>query len=442
MNKNDIVQGVCLNYTYDGSGVVKIDNYPIFVKGLLQGEEADIMILKMKKTYAFGKIVKIHKVSEDRVDAPCPLFGKCGGCHIQHMCYSAQKDFKAQQVQNLMDRIAKIDIKVPEVVGMDHPFYYRNKAQVPLDMKTGKIMMGFYRVNSNTIVDMETCFIQSPLINQTYQKVKLLLSEYSFTSQLRHVLIKHAFQRDEIMVVLISRQKELLGLMDFSNKLVEQVKEIKSIILNVNDRSDNVILGKEEYLIYGNETITDELNGLKFHISSKSFYQVNPIQTLKLYEKALQYANLTGNEHVIDLYCGVGTISLFMAKHARFVSGIEIVPQAIEDAIVNASMNQIENVEFICDDAMHYAESLVAQAKQVDVVMVDPPRKGLDEVTIQSIVKMNPDRIVYISCDPSTLARDLNRFSCLGYECKEIECFDLFPQSYHVESVVWLSKTK
>ncbi|MEF9920011.1 MAG: 23S rRNA (uracil(1939)-C(5))-methyltransferase RlmD [Erysipelotrichaceae bacterium] len=440
MQKNDVISARCESYTYDGSGVVKVDGFPLFVSGLIVGEEAQIQVLKLKKTYGYGKVIKLVTPSVNRVQPKCPLFDKCGGCHIQHMSQSEQRHFKGQQVQQLMKRVAKNDLIVPEVIDMEDPYYYRNKAQIPVGKVDDKVVMGFYRTNSNVIIDHETCFIQSKAINEIALDCKALIEKFKLTDELRHVLIKHAFATNEIMVVLISKKQELSQLDAFVAELCAHNSNICSVILNINDRGDNVILGDKEFILYGSDSIIDELSGLQFHISSKSFYQVNPLQTIKLYEKALAFADLKGTEEVLDLYCGVGTISLFMAQYAKHVTGIEIVEKAIDDAKLNAAINHIENVDFICEDATSYAKRMVDELKVVDVVMIDPPRKGCDELTIQAIADMLPSKVVYISCDPSTLARDLYRFHELGYTSKAIQNFDLFPQSYHIESVVLLTK--
>lgn len=439
LKKNDIVTGICENYTHSGDGVVKIDGFPLFVKGILADEEAEILVLKTKKTYGFGKVVRLIKESPNRVVPKCPLFGKCGGCQLQHMSTDEQVQFKLKQVQEMMKRIGHLDIKVDKITSMKQPWNYRNKGQIPVGHKDGRVQMGFYRINSNTIIDMKKCLIQSEAINEIAAKCKDLFQKYNVYGDMRHLLIKHAFSTGEIMVVLIARRCDIKNLDAFVSELVKHNQHIVSVILNINTRNDNVILGDKEVVLYGSDFIVDELDGLKFQISSKSFYQVNPIQTVSLYQKALEFAQLTGNEHVIDLYCGVGTISLFMARNAKKVTGIEIIQQAIENAKINAEFNHMKHVEFICDDAQHYASMVCEQNMHPDVVMIDPPRKGCDEITIQSIVKMNPKRVVYVSCDPSTLARDLKYFNELGYMCEDIHLFDQFPFTYHVESVVLMS---
>lgn len=442
MNKNEFVIGTCENYTHDGQGVVKADGYPIFVKGIIRGEKANIQIMKDKKTYAFGRIAELLEVSEHRVKPECPVYGKCGGCQLQHMDPEAQKDFKREKVQDVIDRIAKLPIRVNPVLDMEKPFAYRNKGQIPVDVKNGSVMTGFYRIHSNDIVDIDKCLIQSEVINTIVQVIKKDLKFYKNGKDLRHLLIKHAFSTGEAMVVFISRNRSIPHLDEMTAHIQAVYPKLKTVIVNLNKRTDNVILGNRESIVYGDGYIIDELQGLKFYISSKSFYQINPLQTVKLYQQALAYADLSGQEEVLDLYCGVGTISLFLAGKAKSVTGIEIVPEAIADAKRNAALNNIENVEFICSDASDYAEELVKQHKQPDVIVVDPPRKGCDEITVKAMIKMEPKKIVYVSCDPATLARDLKVLCENGYEVNVIQPVDMFPQTYHIETIVRLSRVK
>lgn len=442
MNKNEMAIGICENYTHDGQGVVKIDGYPVFVKGIIRGEKAKIQIMKDKKSYAFGRIVELLEESEHRVKPKCPVYGRCGGCQLQHMDEEAQKDFKREKVQEVINRIAKLLIQVNPVLNMEAPFAYRNKGQIPVDVKNDSVVTGFYRIHSNDIIDIDKCLIQSEAINSIMQVIKKDLNVYKNGKDLRHLLIKHAFSTGEVMVVFISRNQNIPHLKEMIAHMQAAYPKLKTVIVNLNKRTDNVILGNREFIVYGDGYIVDELHGVKFYISSKSFYQINPVQTVKLYQQALAYAELSGQEEVLDLYCGVGTISLFLAEKAKKVTGIEIVPEAIADAKRNASLNKIENAEFICSDAASYAKEMVEKGTRPDVIVVDPPRKGCDEVTLQAMIKMNPGRIVYVSCDPATLARDLKGLCENGYEVKEIQPVDMFPQTHHVESVVRLSRLK
>lgn len=325
---------------------------------------------------------------------------------------------------------------VCDVLGMkEHHDSYRNKGQIPVGIQKGNVVTGFYRINSNTIIDMDYCMIQSERINEVLKAMKALLVKYKNAEVFRHILIKHAFSSDEVMVVWIVRSFKIPHQEEMITELTQSLPFIKSIVVNLNQRQDNVILGEKEKIVYGTRVIIDKIHDLQFSISSKSFYQVNPVQTEVLYGKALEFAGLTGKETVLDLYCGVGTISMFLAQKAKHVTGIEIVPQAIQDAKKNAELNEIDNIEFVCSDAATFAKSWSEQGKHPDVIVVDPPRKGCDEVTINSMVEMNPDRIVYVSCDPGTLARDLKILEQKGYKAEIIQPVDMFPYTHHVETV-------
>lgn len=440
MKKNDILIGTCVDYTYDGLGIVKCDNFTFFVRQVLKHEKIKFLVTKLKKTYGFGKCLEILETSSYRVEPFCPYFGKCGGCQLQHMAYEEQLRFKQDIVSNNLKKIAHLDKEVKEVVGASHVSAYRNKAQFPICIKEDKVEIGFYRIHSNDIIDMSTCMIQSNEVNEIMNHIKKSLKKWNCNDVFRHLLIKHAFSTKQMMVVFIAKEEKMEYLNDIVDDLVKHFSFIKSIILNVNTRNDNVILGDKEILLYGEEKIIDTLGDLSFYISSKSFYQVNPEQTKVLYQKALEATNITQEDTVIDLYCGVGTISLFLARKAKKVIGIEIIPQAIEDAKKNAKMNHIDNIEFVCSDAAKYATYLVENNQKADVVVVDPPRKGCDELTLQSIVKMQPKRIVYVSCNPATLARDIEILEGLGYHCEMVQPVDMFPESYHVEVVTVLHR--
>ena len=442
MKKNDQVHGVCSGYTHDGHGVVKVNGFPLFVKGMLEGEEGDLVVTMAKKTFGYGRLMKRSVTSPQRVTPPCPIAKQCGGCQLQHMSYSEQLQFKKQKVQDVIQRIAHLDVEVQDVLGMQEYTHYRNKGQIPVGMDKGKTVTGFYRINSNSIIDTDTCLIQSERINEVLQEMRRLLQTYNNAKVFRHLLIKHAFSSDEVMVVWIVRSFQIPHEKEMVRELSEALPFVKSIIVNLNQRTDNVILGDKEKLLYGERVIVDSIHDLKFSISSKSFYQVNPKQTEVLYGKALEFAQLTGKETVLDLYCGVGTISMFLAQQARHVTGIEIVPQAIQDARKNAALNGIANIEFVCSDAASYAKKLCEQGMHPDVIVVDPPRKGCDAEAIESMVMMQPKRIVYVSCDPGTLARDLKLLKEKGYHTEIVQPVEMFPFTHHVETVVLLSHKK
>ncbi len=439
MKKNDKMNLTCTSYTYEGMGVAKCDGFPVFIKDMLVGETGEIVITKVLKNYAYGRCLKLIQSSEERAEPKCSIYKQCGGCQLQHMSFQEQKRFKRQRVQDCFSRIAKSDIQAEDVLSMEDGWHYRNKGQVPVGVQNGQVVCGFYRIHSNEIIDMNECLIQHESINQIVAKMKQLISHYQIGEYFRHLLVKVGFATQQIMVVLIVRDKNIPHLKEVVEKLAED-KNVKSIILNLNQRNDNVILGEEETLLYGQSTIEDELSGLRFALSSKSFYQVNPLQTKVLYEKALEFADIGKEDVVLDLYCGIGTISLFMARHAKKVIGIEIVPEAIEDAKKNAQLNGFDNIEFICSDAGAYAVQLAKENRQLDVVCVDPPRKGCDEATLSSILKMSPKRIVYVSCDPSTCARDCKYLEENGYQIQKVQPVDMFPNSFHVETVCLMSR--
>lgn len=440
MKKNDHIIAKCEGYTNEGHGVVKVDGYPLFVKGMMKDEEGELIVTLMKKTYGYAKLHKLHKANPMRVQPQCALAKQCGGCQLQHMNYDEQKAFKTQKVKDVLQRIGKCDAPVYDVLGMDDPWYYRNKGQVPIGIDKGRVKMGFYRLNSNQIIDCEHCMIQSKKINDIMQTFRGLLETYDLAHFFRHLLIKDGFHSGELMAVFIVKTRKIPHIKALCEALVEAHPEIKTVVLNINQRDDNVILGEKEIVLYGNGQIYDVLDGLQFSISSKSFYQVNPMQTQVLYQTALAFCELNGTETVIDLYCGVGTISMFLARKAKKVIGIEIVDAAIKDAKRNAKLNGIENIEFCCADAGTYAKKL-SDAKMVpDVVVVDPPRKGCDRLTLDSIVMMAPEKIVYVSCDPATLARDINILESLGYKCEKVQPVDMFPHTHHVENVAKLVK--
>lgn len=440
MKKNDKFTAVCSGYTSEGQGVVRHEGFPFFVKGMLEGEEGEIVATQVKKTYGFGRLMHRIKTSPQRVDPICHVAKSCGGCQLQHMHYEEQLRFKRQKVQDVITRLGKLDIEVQPVIANKQQEWYRNKCQMPVGIENGHVVTGFYRINSNTIIDTDTCHIQSERINEVLQHMRVLLKNYGNANIFRHLLIKHAFATGEVMVVWITRSKSFPKRDEMAKELTKQFPYIKSVVLNINKRNDNVILGDEEVVLFGDPYITDYIKGVSFHISSKSFYQVNPIQTEVLYAKALEFCALTGEETVLDLYCGVGTISMFIAQQAKRVIGIEIVPEAIEDAMQNAKQNNFDNITFVCSDAASYAAQLDGQGMKPDVIVVDPPRKGCDTQTLESMVHMSPTRIVYVSCDPATLARDLRFLENHGYQTEVIQPVDMFSYSHHVENVVLIQR--
>lgn len=439
MKKNDILIGECVDYTHSGEGIVKTNDFVFFIKNTIVGEKIEFIVTKIKKNYGYGKLKKVLIASKHRVLPKCPVYEKCGGCQLQHMDYDEQLRFKKKIVENNINNIAKINAKVENCIGMDFKGY-RNKAQFPIKVVDEKIKMGFYRSHSNEIIDIDNCLIQSQGINEIFKSIKDLLKKYSFSKQLRHVVIKEAIYNDEIMIVLVSKYKKLRNLDLFIGELVKKHSNIKSIIVNVNNTDTNVILGKDEFTVFGKDMIKEHIHNLDFYISSKSFFQVNPYQSEVLYKKAIELANICNDDVVLDLYCGVGSITLCLAKKAKKVYGVEIVDDAIKNANNNKKINHIDNVEFICQDAKNYSEMLVNEGIEIDVLMIDPPRKGLDSKTIEYINKINPKKIVYISCNSATLARDLSVFSQYNFICDKVIPVDMFLETSHVECIARLEK--
>ena len=443
MKKNDKFIGKCSAYNSQGMGIVKYNDIVFFVPGIIKGETAEILIVKMLKNYGYGKLIKLIETSNHRKEPKCSVYKYCGGCHLQHMDKDEQAFFKTQLVKDCFRNIANMDITINDVLDMNYPYRYRNKVQVPFAKdKDGNLKAGFYRLHSNDIIEFSDCLVQTELSNSIIQFVKTKLISLGMGENFRHVLIKHAHNTNQVMIVLIVRKYPINKLDILKEELISNFKEIKSIIVNINPSNTNVILGDEEIVLYGDSKIQEELNEMYFNISSKSFYQINPKQTKILYNLAIEYANITKDDIVVDLYCGTGTIGLLAAKYAKKVFGIEIVQEAIEDAKVNAKNNKIENIEFINADAKVGAQLLLDRKQHVDVVIVDPPRKGCDKQTLEAINIFNPKRLVYVSCDPATLARDVKILSDYGYQPQIIQPVDMFPLTNHVETVVLLSKLK
>ncbi|MBA4538351.1 23S rRNA (uracil(1939)-C(5))-methyltransferase RlmD [Bacillus aquiflavi] len=444
VEKNQYVDAVFEDLTHDGAGVAKIDGYPIFVPSGLPGERAKVKVIKVNKGYAIGRLIEIYEQSPARVEAACPIYKQCGGCQLQHLQYGEQLKWKEKHVRDVIERIGKLkDVKIHPTLGMSDPWRYRNKAQVPIGEREGGLIAGFYQKRSHEIIEMDECFIQQQKNDNTVQTVKQICQRYGISAYdedknkgiLRHIIVRHGFKTGEVMIVFITRTENLPYKKELINDIITRIYGVKSIIQNINGKRTNVILGKETKVLWGREVIYDYIGNVKFVISARSFYQVNPEQTKVLYEKALQYAQLSGEETVIDAYCGIGTISLFLAEKAKKVYGVEIVPEAIEDANRNAKLNQITNVEFAVGAAETVIPKWYKQGVQADVLVVDPPRKGCDEALLETIVNMKPKRVVYVSCNPATLARDLRILEDGGYKTSEIQPVDMFPQTGHVECV-------
>lgn len=451
VTKNDRLSVYVEDLTHDGAGVAKVDGYPLFIKEALPGETVTVHVLKTLKSYGFAKLISIEEKSVDRVDAPCPVFEICGGCQLQHLSYEGQLKYKEKVVRDAMARLGKLpDVPVHPVKGMDNPWRYRNKSQIPFGQQDGRVVAGFYQPRSHRIADTDICLIQTPEADTLMASLKRNLhdmgiepyEEKTHRGMLRHVVLRKGRVTGELMVVLVTKKQKKFPQ---AERVVEAIRaalpDVTSIMQNVNPEKTNVIFGNDTINLWGKDIIEDRIGDVRFEISARSFYQVNPEQTEVLYGQALDYAGLTGNETVIDAYCGIGTISLFLAQRAKFVMGVEIVPQAIEDAKRNADLNGFTNTLFEAGPAEEVIPRWYKDGKEADVLVVDPPRKGCDEALLQTMLEQQPERIVYVSCNPATLARDLRILEDGGYRTQEVQPVDMFPQTTHVECVAWLTRS-
>ena len=448
--KNDIVTLEIVDCGTDGEGIGKADGFTVFVKDAVIGDTVTAKIMKAKKNYGYGRLMEILNASPYRVEPVCPSARQCGGCQLQAVSYEEQKVFKEKKLRGHLERIGGFtNLPMEPLIGMDEPYHYRNKAQFPVGRnKEGKIVTGFYAGRTHAIIENRDCALGIPENKDVLDRVIAHMEKYNIAPYdevtgkglVRHIFVRYGFFTGELMVCLIINGQDLPHQRELVEKLCE-IPGMTSISLNMNKKRSNVILGDKVKTIWGKEYITDKIGDIFYEISPLSFFQVNPQQTWKLYSKALEYADLHGEETVWDLYCGIGTISLFLAQKAKFVRGVEIVPAAIEDAKRNAQINHIENVEFFVGKAEEVLpREYEKNGVYADVIVVDPPRKGCDAMLLKTILKMQPKRVVYVSCDSATLARDL-RFLCdNGYELKKVCGVDQFPQTVHVETVCLLSK--
>ena len=455
MQKNDELILKIEDMGVDGAGIGKADGMTFFVKDAVIGDVVRAKLMKLKKTYGYARLMELLEASPDRVEPKCPYYRQCGGCQIQALSYEKQLEFKERKVRNNLERIGGFsEIPMEPIVGMEESYHYRNKAQFPVGTdKDGHIVTGFYAGRTHTIIPNRDCALGLPVNREILDLVIDFMEKYHVSAYdektgkglVRHVLIRCGFTSKEKMVCLIINGKSL----PHSEKLVEALREIDgmtSISINCNTERTNVILGRKTVVLWGQEYITDQIGEISYEISPVSFYQVNPVQTEKLYGLALEYADLHGEENVWDLYCGIGTISLFLAQKAKQVYGVEIIPQAIENAKRNAVKNGIENAEFFVGKSeevlpeFYEKEAAAGRKAHADVIVVDPPRKGCDEKLLETIVKMAPDRVVYVSCDSATLARDLKILCENGYELKRARAVDQFCHTVHTESVCLMER--
>lgn len=438
---------------YEGEGIAKInDTFTVFIEGALKGERVNVRIVKSKKSFAYGKLLEVIEPSLERCEAKCSIHKRCGGCKLQYSTYKEQLNFKFERVKDCITKIGKLDESIVQFpLGMDEPWKYRNKVQLPIGMVNGELKIGFFAPRSHEIIDMETCLIQDEIadkvvgITRTWIKKNNIKpynidGKYDETGILRHIMIRRGFTTNEVMVVLVTNGSKLPNKDEFISLITENIPGIKSIVQNINSKPTNVILGQECITLWGESTISDYIGEFKFNISPLSFFQVNPVQTEVLYNKALEYAGLTGDETVFDAYCGTGTITLFLSQKAKKVYGVEIIPQAIENANINAKENNVNNVEFFVGESEVVIPDLINKGIKTDVVVVDPPRKGCDVKLLNAITNIDAKKIVYVSCDPSTLARDLAILEGNGYKTVKVQPVDMFPHTAHIENVALLIK--
>lgn len=452
MNKSSVVKNEkyvvdIIDNGFEGEGIAKIDGLTVFVPGSIKGEKCEILIVKVLASHAYGKIVNIIEKSENRKESDCATYKRCGGCSLRHMTYESTLKLKRQVVQNLVNKGLKKKVEVLETIGMENPYNYRNKAQYPVGLNSeGQPEVGVFAQRTHTIIPIQTCLIQTEIsqkiaktiLNFVKEKNIQVYNEENQKGLLRHIVIKVGKYTNQVMCILVVNDSKFNQEQELVKLLCEKYPEIKTIVKNINNKNTNVILGKENINLYGNGYIEDKLGEYIFKISPMSFYQVNPVQAEILYTTAINQANLDRNDILFDLYCGIGTIGIFASKYVNKVYGIEIVPQAIEDAKENAKINDVKNIEFICGDVEVAFDELINKEKIVpSAIIVDPPRKGLDNKTVENIAKIKPAKLVYISCNPATMVRDLAKIEDI-YNIKTIQPVDMFPWTNGVESITIL----
>ncbi len=450
LTKNSVHKVNITSINSSGFGVCRVDGIVVFVANGVTGDELEIKIIKSKKNYAIGKIEKIISASDKRQQNDCDVFKKCGGCVYRHVKYEEELKFKEENVRDVFERIAHFeDVNLKPIIGAEKTARYRNKAQFPVKSENGKFCVGFFAARTHEIVPCEDCLLQPQIFTDILKEVCLWAEKNNISSfdektlrgALRHIYLRIAQKTNEVMLTLVSAQRKLKNADELVKNVTEKFPEVKSIVLNINSKKTNVILGEECINLYGDGFITDILCDTKIKISPLSFYQVNRRQAERLYEKAREYMGDVENKNVIDLFCGTGTIGLCTAKNAKKLIGVEIVPEAVDDAKINAQINGRENAEFICADAEEAAKILKEKNTPADIIVVDPPRKGLTPELIKTIVDFDSERVIYVSCDPATLARDCEIFKQYGLSVVEVTPVDLFPRTAHCESVCLLRKT-
>ena len=445
VEKNKEYEVEIIDNGYEGEGIAKIDDFTIFVNGTIKGEICKILIVKVNKSFAFGKLIEVVKKSENRVEADCITYKRCGGCNLRHIKYEETLRIKKEIVQNLINKNLNNKIDVNDVIGMENPYYYRNKLQYPVGKnKDGIPVMGVFANRTHEIIPTKECLIQNKKAQEVANTIFSFIKENNIPiydektrkDGIRHIIVKIGVLTNEIMCVIVTSQNNIKNEKELVNIIKNKYSEVKTIVKNINDKNTNVILGDRNIILYGDGYILDKLDKYKFKISTKSFYQINPKQTEKLYKKAIEFANLDKKDVLCDLYCGIGTIGIFASNKVKKVYGIEIVEEAIEMAKENAKLNNVDNIEFIAGDVeVAFKKLLEDDEVKPTAIIVDPPRSGLDNVTISKILETEVEKLIYVSCNPATLVRDIKLLE-EKYVVKEIQPVDMFPYTSHVECVV------
>lgn len=450
IRKNDEYIVEIIDNGYQGEGIAKIDGMTIFIDNVLKGEKVKIKILKVLKSQCYAKVLEIIEKSENRNTSDCLSYGKCGGCNLRHMSYQETLKLKKAIVETALKKAGIDGVEIKECIGMENPYNYRNKLQYPVGISKEGAVLGVFAKRSHRIIPNENCHIQNKLTQKIAKDVFGFIlknnipayDEENGTGEIRHIYLRIGVKTNEVMLVLVTNKRKITKEKELVNFITNKYKEIKTVVKNINTKNTNIILELENEILFGKGYITDELLGVTFKISPMSFYQVNPVQTEKLYTVAIEGAKLTGEETIFDLYCGIGTIGLCAIKYAKYLYGIETIPQAIDDAKENAKINNIENAEFLVGNVEEELPKFIQKENiKPDVVFIDPPRKGCDNVAIETLLRITPKKIIYISCNPATLARDLAKLR-KKYEIKEVQPLDMFPFTSHVECVTVLSLKK
>lgn len=448
LKKNEEYVVEIIDNGFKGEGIAKIENFTIFVDGAIKGEKIKIKILKVTSSHAFGKIIEIIKKSENRIEEDCSTYKKCGGCELRHIDYETTINMKKYSVENTLKKtLSRKDIEVNEVIKMDNPYFYRNKLQYPIGVDdNNNPVMGVYAQRSHKIIETNECRIQNKLCQNIAKDIFKFIkennikvyNEKTLTGSIRHIIVRIGIKTNEVLVTLVTNERKIEKEDLLVKYITEKYKEIKTIAKNINSKNTNVILGNKTEIIFGDGYIEDYIGKFKFKISPRSFYQVNPVQTEKLYSKAVEYAGLTGEETIFDLYCGIGTIGIFASYNVKKIYGIETIKEAIDDAKENAKINGVNNSEFFVGDVEKVLPEFIKERNiTADVIFIDPPRKGCDNTALETILNIEPKKIVYVSCNPASLARDLKTLE-EKYKIEKLAICDMFPFTHHVESVTML----